>query len=90
MCGGGSEMSWIDRLPLGQLALIAVVLALMPSILPPHPEPHLLEKVRMLLAGTLNKPLDIFDLLMHGTPLTLLLIRLLRRATGVETGQDER
>jgi len=50
----------------------------MPAIVPPHPEPHLMEKVKMLLDGTLQKPLDIFDLLMHGTPITLLVIRLYR------------
>jgi hypothetical protein len=33
----------------------------------------------MLAAGTLVKPLDIFDLLMHGAPLALLALKLLRR-----------
>lgn len=74
-------MRWIDQIPLGHLTLIAVILALMPAILPPHPEPHLLEKINMLLDGTLRKPIDIFDLLMHGTPITLLMIRLYRMAT---------
>ncbi len=71
-------MGWIDRIPLAQLALVAVMLALMPAIVPPYPEPHLVEKVRMLLAGTLRRPLDIFDLFLHATPITLLLIRILR------------
>ena len=76
-------MSWIDRIPLGHLALIAVMLALMPAIVPPHPEPRLVEKLRMLMEGTLQKPLDIFDLLMHATPLTLLVIRLGRMLLGI-------
>jgi hypothetical protein len=45
---------------------------------PITPEPHLVEKVRMLSQGQLSRPLDMFDLLMHGTPLILLLVRLVR------------
>lgn len=30
------------------------------------PEPHLVEKLRMLTKGDLRQPLDIFDPLMHG------------------------
>ncbi len=74
-------MRWIDQIPLGHLALIAVMLALMPAIVPPFPEPHLVEKIRMLMEGTLRKPIDIFDLFLHGTPITLLMIRLYRMAT---------
>jgi hypothetical protein len=36
------------------------------------------QKLKMLFAGELVRPLDIFDLLLHGTPLVLLLIRLVR------------
>ena len=36
----------------------------------------------MLLAGTLTKPIDIFDLLLHGTPILLLGLKLLRKYTG--------
>ena len=42
------------------------------------PEPHLWEKLKMLAAGTLIKPIDIFDLFQHATPLVLLLIKLYR------------
>ncbi|MEJ1421946.1 MAG: RND transporter, partial [Candidatus Sedimenticola sp. (ex Thyasira tokunagai)] len=42
------------------------------------PEPHLWEKLKMLSAGTLVKPLDIFDLLMHGSPFVVLILKLLR------------
>jgi len=65
-------MRWIDRIPLGLLVVIAVIL----GIAPMNAEPHLVEKSRMLLDGTLVKPIDIFDLLMHATPSVLLLIRL--------------
>lgn len=71
-------MNWIDKLPLTHLVMVAILLALMPAIIPPHPEPHLVEKIGMLMDGTLKKPIDIFDLFLHGTPITLLVIRLYR------------
>ena len=46
------------------------------ALAPFRPEPHLIEKLRMLSQGTLTRPVDIFDLLLHGTPLVLLLIKL--------------
>jgi hypothetical protein len=55
---------------------VALVLAVVPFV----PEPHLWEKLKMLFAGTLHKPIDIFDLFMHGTPLLLLIIKLVRQA----------
>lgn len=44
--------------------LIPLVLLL--GFAPFYPLPHIVEKSRMLLAGTLNKPIDIFDLMWHG------------------------
>jgi hypothetical protein len=32
----------------------------------------------MLAAGTLSRPIDIFDLFMHGAPLVVLVLKLLR------------
>lgn len=69
-----SLLQQIDKIPLLPLAVIAVFFSLAPL----HPEPHLLEKLRMLFNGELVKPLDIFDLCMHATPLIVLVIRLLR------------
>jgi hypothetical protein len=65
---------WLDRINLTMLAIPAVFLALAPFA----PEPHLWEKLKMLAAGTLVRPIDIFDLLMHGLPLVLLIIKLVR------------
>jgi hypothetical protein len=65
---------WLDKLPLIWLALLAGWLAVAPLV----PEPHLVEKLRMLSQGTLVRPLDIFDLLMHAVPLMLLLAKLWR------------
>lgn len=70
-------MTYIDRIPLIPLAVVAVFLALAPF----QPEPHLWEKLKMLAAGTLVRPIDIFDLLMHATPAALLVIRAYREFT---------
>ncbi|MEJ2454890.1 MAG: RND transporter [Candidatus Thiodiazotropha sp.] len=66
--------AWLDRIPMQMIALPAVLLALAPFV----PEPHLWQKLKMLADGTLVKPIDIFDLFLHGTPLLLLVIKLLR------------
>lgn len=67
-------MGWLDRFPLGWLIAIALWLAVAPIV----PEPHLIEKLRMLSQGTLTRPLDIFDLLLHSAPLVLLGVRMWR------------
>ena len=67
-------MRWLDRLPLSLLAVAALALGLAPFF----PEPHLWEKLKMLFTGTLNRPIDIFDLVMHGAPSLLLLFKLAR------------
>ena len=69
-------LKWIDKLPLVPLIGIAMLLA----VLPLHSTPHLIEKLQMLAAGQLAKPIDIFDLFMHGTPLAILVIRGIRMA----------
>ena len=61
-------MKWLDNVPLALLLPVAVLLALAPFT----PEPHLWEKLKMLFGGTLVRPIDIFDLLLHGAPLVLL------------------
>jgi hypothetical protein len=70
-------MTWLDKIPLAPLALIAVLLGLAPFV----PEPHLWEKLKMLAAGTLSRPIDIFDLLLHATPLVVLILKLARMAS---------
>ena len=52
-------------------------MAILLALLPFQPEPHLWEKLKMLFAGTLVRPIDILDLLLHGTPLVILLLKLL-------------
>lgn len=76
-------MKWIDNMPLFPLAVVAVFMA----ILPLHGTPHLLEKIEMLKAGVLERPIDIFDLFLHGTPAALLVIRVIREfVLGIKAG----
>ena len=70
----GLPMSWLDRTPLWLIAGVAILMALAPF----QPEPHLVEKLRMLAAGTLTRPIDIFDLFIHAAPLALLGLKLWR------------
>ncbi|MCI5164840.1 MAG: RND transporter [Candidatus Electrothrix sp. GM3_4] len=70
----GRVGSWLDALPLAPLLVVALILGLAPFV----PEPHLLEKIRMLATGTLVRSIDIFDLVYHGAPLIVLLLKLIR------------
>jgi hypothetical protein len=67
-------MSWLDRIPLWILVAVALTLGLAPFV----PEPHVWEKLKMLAAGTLSRPIDIFDLLYHAVPWVLLALKLVR------------
>jgi len=60
------------RIPFSLLIVLCLSLGLAPFT----PEPHLLEKLRMLAAGELTRLIDVFDLLLHGTPWLLLIIKL--------------
>jgi len=71
-------MKWLDKIPLTTLLIIALLLGLAPFT----PEPHLWEKLKMLAAGELVKPIDIFDLFLHGTPVVLLVLKFIRMRTG--------
>ncbi len=75
-------MNWIDKIPTRMLVVIAVVMALAPFV----PEPHLLEKARMLINGTLTRPVDIFDVFWHLIPAILLAIQFVRRSAPRDRG----
>ena len=64
-------MKFLDNLSFPMLIILAYFMAMAPF----GAEPHLVEKWNMLMSGTLVKPLDIFDLLMHSTPIILLLLK---------------
>jgi len=65
---------FLYKIPYGILIPIAVILLIAPVV----PMPHALEKLIMLKNGTLKRPIDIFDLLMHTVPTILLLIKVAR------------
>lgn len=70
-------MAFLDNISLPILAILALTLGLAPFF----PEPHLWEKLKMLFAGDLKAPVDWFDMVMHGTPWVLLVLKLIRMAT---------
>ena len=70
-------MAWLDNIPLSLLLIVCLTLGLAPFF----PEPHAWEKLKMLFSGTLTRPIDIFDFLMHGAPWVLFLLKLIRLKT---------
>ena len=64
-------IEWIRRVPWWLLIAGSLTLGLAPF----QPAPHLLEKLSMLADGTLHRPIDIFDLFMHGTFPLLLIVK---------------
>ena len=67
-------MAWLDKFSLTLIILACVLLGLAPFF----PEPHIWEKLKMLAAGDLTRPLDIFDLVLHATPFIALILKLIR------------
>ncbi len=57
---------------------VVIILCLTLGLAPYIPEPHVWQKLQMLLAGTLSKPIDIFDFVFHGVPWLLLVIKAIR------------
>nr|VFK54896.1 MAG: hypothetical protein BECKTUN1418F_GA0071002_10603 [Candidatus Kentron sp. TUN]VFK58788.1 MAG: hypothetical protein BECKTUN1418D_GA0071000_10902 [Candidatus Kentron sp. TUN]VFK60652.1 MAG: hypothetical protein BECKTUN1418E_GA0071001_10593 [Candidatus Kentron sp. TUN] len=64
-------MNWLHNIPWPFLIVVALVLGLAPFT----PQPHLWEKLQWLVAGQLSRPIDIFDLFLHGTPVVLLFLK---------------
>ncbi len=64
-------MKWLENISYTFLIAAAVLMALLPF----QPEPHLIEKLRMLSQGELSKPIDIFDLFWHALPMILLVTK---------------
>ena len=69
-------MEFLDKIPMNIAVLAALTLGLAPFV----PEPHIWEKLKMLAAGTLSRPIDIFDLLLHAAPWAVLIAKLIRMA----------
>lgn len=69
----------IDGIPLQMLIVMSIFLGLAPYLPFMTEPPHLFAKLNMLVSGELTKPVDIFDLFLHGTAPLLLIIRVARK-----------
>ncbi len=69
-------MDILDKIPMN----IAILAALTLGLAPFFPEPHIWEKLKMLMSGTLTRPVDILDLLLHAAPWAVLIAKLIRMA----------
>ncbi len=65
---------FIDRLPWWIVGFMVLTLGLAPFT----PEPHIWEKLKMLVAGDLQRGMDWFDLCLHSAPWVLALVKLAR------------
>jgi hypothetical protein len=63
-------MQFIDNLPWSMIILACLTLGLAPFA-----PPHIWEKLVMLRKGVLVKPIDWFDLILHGIPWALLALK---------------
>lgn len=70
-------MNWLRMIPWWLLIAAAAMLAIVPL-----GESHLVQKSRMLFNGTLRRPLDWFDLVMHSSPIVLLLLKAVLTLSG--------
>ncbi len=64
-------MNFLNNISYTFLIAATILMALLPF----QPEPHLVEKLRMLSEGNLSKPIDIFDLFWHALPGILLVTK---------------
>lgn len=62
----------LKKIPLSLLIVICLTLGLAPF----QPQPHVWEKLGMLVSGELTRAIDWLDLLLHGSPWVLLLLKL--------------
>ena len=69
-------MAWLT-----DLSWPLVIIACLTLGLAPFNPPHIVEKLQMLSQGTLTRPLDWFDLLMHGAPWLVLIAKLVHAVT---------
>ncbi len=61
-------MRFIREFPFPLLIAVAIFMLGAPFV----PEPHLVEKARMAMNGTLTRPIDLFDVVWHLLPTALL------------------
>ena len=68
-------MAWLDNFTFTFLIIACLTLGLAPF----YPEPHLWHKIKLLMDGNLRRPLDIFDMFMHGAPWIVLVLKTVRQ-----------
>ncbi len=73
--GGGQDMAFLDRMPLG----LCIVAALGLGLAPFFPEPHLWTGAKLLMQGPFGLP-DALDMALHLAPWILLVAKLVRVA----------
>ena len=62
---------WLSSLPWAGLVIACATLGLAPFL----PVPHVIEKLGMLVRGQLVRPIDWFDLALHGSPWAALIAK---------------
>jgi hypothetical protein len=67
--------AFLDKIPYTVIIPLAVWMLLAPF----RPMPHVVEKMNMLLNGSLSRPIDIFDLVFHLAPTLILLLKVIRQ-----------
>jgi hypothetical protein len=70
-------MEWLDKLDYSLIIMATLLLGFAPFF----PEPHLVQKIRMLKNKELKRPIDIFDLFYHLIPFFVLGLKLIRDFT---------
>lgn len=78
-------MRLIRELPFPILIVVAVLMLGAPFV----PEPHLIEKARMAMNGTLTRPVDLFDVAWHLLPTALLLWKTVLWRRERKAGKDQ-
>jgi hypothetical protein len=63
---------FLNKLPWSAAIFLCLTLGLAPF----YP-PHLFEKIIMLAKGQLKRPIDWFDLVLHGSPWILLILKVI-------------
>jgi len=63
---------FLNKLPWGIIVFLCLTLGLAP-----YKPPHIVEKITMLVQGKLVRPIDWVDLVFHGIPWILLILKLI-------------
>jgi len=73
-------LNLLDKIPYSVLIILTVMMLLAPV----KPMPYVVEKIIILKNGMLHRPIDIFDLFFHLTPLILLILKIIKAQKGIK------